>query len=466
MEQKPRVGLILMRAHWPDCTGARAVLDGVQVDTQAILDRLNQHFEILDHWVVDSQESMFACQRALRVSDVDLVLLAFQTMAEDSYLAALLEAVDERPLLLWCYAAYRRLPGRLTGREILRGSGPVGTLGALGTLRNQEVPFLFTFGAAEDPRLIRDLVVAGRAALIRKALRSARFGMIPSRTDHMQSTFVDERRLAEDFGPHVAYIPVDDYRQAAAAVTQDRVEQAVARLVRRHPVVQVSRDGLERAARAALGLADLARAQGLNLAAVSDDDAGLRRAFNMIPALYPEDDGLSAELLFQPECDLGAATANYILSCLTGSPTMFLELWFWDEARNVFIGGHAGMQNPALGEGGQVSIVPAELFGQEEMQGAQFHFAARTGRVTLFNLRSTPEGWQAIAASGICLEAMPAVDDYPHAIIRMDATIAHFLNRLADIGATQHWIMAYGSVLDEIEAFCEMQKIPLEILSY
>jgi hypothetical protein len=84
--------------------------------------------------------------------------------------------------------------------------------------------------------------------------------------------------------------------------------------------------------------------------------------------------------------------------------------------------------------------------------------------VTLFQLRSTPKGWQAIAASGVCLEGLPWVEGYPHAILRLDSPLTHFFNHLATVGATQHWVMAYGSVLNEIEAFCEMEKIPLELL--
>ena len=467
MQEKPRVGLILMRATWPDSPESREILDGVRVDTQAILDRLNQHFEIQSPWVVDSQESLHACQKALRESDLDLVLLAFQTGAEDIFLTSLLQAIGTRPLLLWCYAAWGRLPGAISAAEIMRVSGSVGTFGALGTLRNLDVPFLFTFGAAEDPRLIDDLVVAGRAALMRKALRSARFGVIPSRSDRMQSTFVDEYRLMTDFGPRVVYVPVNDYKELAEAIPQERVDAYVDHLTRHYPVRNVARDGLDRAARAALGLADLAQNLEINVMTVNDDSLDLRRSFGVNPSLYPDIPGLPEDRLFQPESDLGAATANYILHSLTGSPTMFLELWFWDEARNIFIGGHAGMQNPALGEAGAVCIVPDEALCREGGQpGAQFQFPAHAGRVTLFQLRSTPQGWQAIAATGIVLEGTPSLEDYPHAIIRVDATIAHVLNRLAETGATQHWVMSYGSVLHEIEAFCQMEKIPLEVLSY
>ena len=146
---------------------------------------------------------------------------------------------------------------------------------------------------------------------------------------------------------------------------------------------------------------------------------------------------------------------------------MFLELWFWDEAKNNWLAGHNGLQNPALGEPGQVWISrDFDACRPAGSEGAQFQFLAHPGRITLFQLRSTPHGWQAIAASGVCLEGQPWVEGYPHAILRLDSPIDTFLSRVAAIGATQHWVMAYGSVLSEIEAFCKMMNIPVELISY
>jgi L-fucose isomerase-like protein len=133
---------------------------------------------------------------------------------------------------------------------------------------------------------------------------------------------------------------------------------------------------------------------------------------------------------------------------------------------NQIVGGHGGLQDPALGAPGEVWISrDYEDYGGEA-GGAQVQMIARSGRVTLFQLRSTPGGWQAVAASGITLESRPAVEGFPHALVRLDTPVVHFLNRLAEVGTTHHWIMAYGSVLDEIEAFCQIEQIPLEILRY
>jgi len=466
MKAYPRVGLVLMRANWSGCRNVENLIESIQSDAQEIVSRLEQRFQMMGPWVIDSAESLLACQQVLQNTDLDVILLVFQTWAEDSHLVALLQAIGERPLVVWCYTPWRRLVHPASFIETTRGSGPVGTFGALGTLRNLEFPFLFTFGAPDDPRLIRDLMVAGQAANVRKALRSARFGVIPSRSEQMQYTFVDESRLKADIGPVVEHISVDEYNDAVGAVPQDRVNAYLEKLREQSAIEGVSEDTLNLAARCALALSQLASTYRLDVLAVNDAAPELQRTFHMRPGLYP--DLLEpSNVLFQSEGDLGAATANFVLQRLTGSPTMLLELWSWDEPRNQIVGGHAGLQNPAIAEPDQVLVTcDYDLCRPEGCEGVQYQLIARPGRMTLFQLRSTPKGWQAIAASGVCLESQPWVDGYPHAILRLDGQIEHFLNRVAAVGATPHWVMAYGSVLNELEAFCQMQKIPLEVIAY
>lgn len=491
MQEKPRLALILMQTDWNVCDDTLPVVEGVRQDREAMLNRLRRHFDILGPSVVDSPETLQACQRALSDGTFDLILLAFQTRADDTYLVPLLEAIGQRPLILWCYLPWRRIPRPASHVDMIRGSGPVGAFAALGTLRNLEIPFLYTFGAPDDPHLIEDLQVAGRAAQVRQSLRGARFGLIPSRNDHTQSTYVDERRLLVDFGPRVQYISVGEYAQAAAAADPAALEAYLTTLHERLPVRGVSSATLERSARAALALDWLAAQHGLDVLAVKDDSPDLLAGLGLRPALYPYLDrpdrdpaggipagGISAaealhsviEPLFLPEGDLGAATAAYILHRLTGSPVMFQEIIFWDEVMNQLVLGHSGLQNPAFAERGTAFISQDHEFclrnpgGETPTEGAQLQFLARPGRVTLFQMRSTPKGWQAVAASGVCLEGLPWVEGSPHAMLRIDASLAHFFNRLAVVGATQHWVMAYGSVLHEIEAFCEMENLPLEVL--
>jgi hypothetical protein len=169
--------------------------------------------------------------------------------------------------------------------------------------------------------------------------------------------------------------------------------------------------------------------------------------------------------LFQPAAEPGSAAANLVLHHLTGSPTMFLELWVWDEPKNLLVGGHLGLQNPVLGQPGKVSIGRFHNYLRPGGgEGVQFQMLARGGRATLFQLRATPAGWQAIAATGVCLESRPWLAGYPHAVLRLDAPVDHFLHQVAAVGSARHWILAYGSVLADLETFCQMSRVPLEII--
>ena len=471
MQEKPRVGLVLMRAAWKDCAQADDLLEAFEASARTMAVKLERCCSVAGPWVVDSPETLAACRSALKQAELDMVLLAFQSWTEDALLVGLLESIGGRPLVLWCSLPWRRMPRPASFREVQRSTGPASAFSALGTLRNLDFPYLFTWGSVDDPRLLRDLEVAGRAAAARSALRFARFGLLPDHKTNARASDVDEARLLADLGPVVETIPLESFRRAAEEIDQEDVRAYLDAFRSAYEIDHVPNDQLEMAARASLGLARLAKESRLDLIALNDASRDLYEAFQMRLALYPHLPGSTSEdaaqVMYQPEADLSAATANFILNRLTGSPTMFLEFWAWDEALNQLVGGHNGMQNPAVGAEGEVWISHDYDSCRDPLRtGAQIQMIARPGRVTLFQLRSTPAGWQAVAASGFCLESRPVIEGYPHALVRIDTPVEHFFNRLADVGATQHWIMAYGSVLHEIEAFCQMTKIRLEVLRY
>ena len=142
MQNKPRVGLVLMRSEGLRCMEPGEMRDQILSEERGILAGLALHFEMAGPWVVDSLEGLQACQNALRDTQLDLVLLAYQTWAEDSLLASLLPAIGDRPLVVWCYLPWRRPPRPASFSELQRTSGLVGAFAALGTLRNLGASFL------------------------------------------------------------------------------------------------------------------------------------------------------------------------------------------------------------------------------------------------------------------------------------------------------------------------------------
>ena len=206
-------------------------------------------------------------------------------------------------------------------------------------------------------------------------------------------------------------------------------------------------------------MAHLAHQHGLQLISLNDISPELHRVLGLRPCLYPPLYDRE-HILVGLEGDLGAAVALFALDRLLGSPLFFAEFWYWDETENVLVGGHAGVQNPAVGVKTWITQ-DYEFCQSDASDGAHYQFVARPGRVTLLQVRGTPAGWQAIAAGGECIETEPWLEGYPHAVIRLDVPIGRFLQTAAQAGTTQHFVMAYGDALPEVEVLCRMLKIPL-----
>ncbi len=463
--EAPRVAVILLRAEWFDSVVALPELTrAVQADERLLLERLETAFEIAGHWAVNSPDSLQNCARELRSLDADLFILAFQVWAEDFYLNPLAEAIAGRPLAVWCYLPWQRPPQPASFLDVLRGSGPVGTFEGLGTLRNLGLRFAFTHGAPDHPRPLHDLQVAARAAQVRRLLRRARFGLLPARNEQMQSTFVDEFRLRKELGPRVKYLSVGELQRQVETLPEAEL-LAYLNQLQEHPLRGTSSEDLALAARASLGLAHLALDNDLDLLCLEDIAPDLHAALGLRPCLYPpllSERGCALSL----EGDLGAATAQFILRHLSGRPTLFVEFWYWDEAQNVIVGGHAGAQDPRLARPGSLWISHDYEFAQSDRsRGAHFQFIARPGRVTLLQLRCTPSSWQALLTGGEALDGPPWLEGYPHAAVHLDAGLDDFVRRVARLGSTQHWIMAYGDLQAEVQALCALLDIPLEIIN-
>ena len=462
---KPSVGLILIRAEWFDSVVALPeLIESVSSDETALVASLGEYLAVEGQWVVNSPDALASAVSGVRHADLDLFIVVFQVWAEDFYLIPLLEAIGGRPLAVWCYIPWERPPRPASFIEVLRGSGPVGTFEGLGVIRNLGVQLAFTAGPPGHPRVQAELLRAARAGQVRRALRKARFGVLPYRNDQMQSTFADEFRLRAELGPAVEFISVRELSQAADALADGEVAAYVAALQEQFPVKGVTPDTLSLAARASMGLAQLAVSRRLDLISLNDIAPELHDVLGLRPCLYPK--ALDERrILVALEGDLGAATAVFILNRLTGSPILFAETWFWDETDNVIVTGHAGPQNPALARPGSGWISHDFEFAQSNRtEGAHLQFVARPGRVTLFQLRCTPNGWQAIVVSGEAVETSPWATGYPHAIVCLDVPVIDFLSQVASVGSTQHWAMAYGDARDEIAAVCTLLKVALVVV--
>ena len=463
---RPSVGVILLQAEWFDTVVALPQFQAsLKQDTASITSAFPTELDLIQVWVVNSPGSLQDCTRDIRNLQLDLVVLAFQVWAEDWYLQPIVDAIGEQPLAVWCYLPSAKPPFPASFIDVLRFSGPVGTLEGLGTLRNMGTPFSFLIGAPDSFQFKSQLVAVARAGSAFQTLRHTRVGLLPSHNEQMQSTFVDESRLRLDLGPQVVPISVRELEQASSNVSQTDLDNFINTL-QQLPIKGVSQETIKRASRASLGLINLAVEKQLDALTMNEISPELHSALGLRPCLMPLDGMGNSTILFSLEGDLGAAVAMIALSRMSVSSLFFVEFWFWDEGKNFLVGGHAGMQDPR-------NALPSSLFinrdleysQSDETEGACFEFVCHPGAITLLQVRCTPTGWQAISCLGEVIDHPVWIEGYPHAIIKPAVNVLDFFRQAAEVGTTQHWIMCYGNAMESVRVWCQMEKIALKEIS-
>jgi L-arabinose isomerase len=341
----------------------------------------------------------------------------------------------------------------MTMTDLFRASGPVGALQASGPLKRLGRRFGFAFGPAGDPAAIRPIAAFCRAARVARALRRVAIGVLPYRCDQMTGTYVDEFRLRKELGPELKYLSILDYKTFCDEVAPARVEQFLHELRARYPLsASVTAAGLERAARASLGLAGLVERHHLDALALEDVNEELHRLVGLRPCLaVPE---LSARAVVSMEADVSAAAGLWILRELTGQAPMYTEIFTCDLRENALLMGHAGMHDaPRLVESpADILIEPDGEYAESEPDSAWMRFRARGGPVTLLSIFCDVERFKLVIARGEAVGGPPRLLGSPHIYVKIKPPLADFFEQAIRTGMTQHWAVVHAEVVDELQA--------------
>ncbi|HXZ98173.1 MAG TPA: hypothetical protein VED24_02270, partial [Candidatus Acidoferrum sp.] len=150
------------------------------------------------------------------------------------------------------------------------------------------------------------------------------------------------------------------------------------------------------------------------------------------------------------ESDLLGILAQLILARLSGQPTLFTEIFTYDEKRNQILVGHAGMHDIRLAENrSAVTITPDYEYPKEEA-GVWMAFSVKKGPVTLLSISSSQKGFRFVAIKGEALLAQGRLQGYPNALIKLDVPLKSFFAKTTAVGATQHWALVSGDLRGDI----------------
>jgi L-arabinose isomerase len=226
---------------------------------------------------------------------------------------------------------------------------------------------------------------------------------------------------------------------------------------------QVTSKGLSEAARISLGLAKIVEDQQLEAVSIGDCDDELHAVLKCRPCLYVPS-VFEHGVVVGSEGDLGGILAQLILARLSGSPTLFTEIFTYDEQQNQILVGHAGMHDIRLAaDRSAVTITPDYEYPKEEA-GVWMAFSVKPGPVTLLSITSDQRGFHFVATKGEALLAKGRLQGYPSALIRLEMPLRSFFATTTTIGTTQHWALVPGDLTSGISRLAHVLGINCTIL--
>jgi L-arabinose isomerase len=465
-DELAKIGFLALAAKWFWDTkmSDSSFTEGAQSQISKIEASIAASNELISVGLVTTEESARSAAAKFREANLDALVACCVMWSEDQPLLSVLEELRDTPLLVWCWTPGTSLPKSLTALDLIEWSGPVGAQQVSGALRRSGRKFTFVLGNHNEKETIREIQEFLAAAAVARSLRHARIGLLPYRYDVMTNTWVDEFDLRSKIGIDVIYISVGQLASSAASVKDGEVKSYVDGLQGIRVSAQVSSKGLSEAARTSLGVAKIVKDQRLDALSIGDCNDELHAALKCRPCLYLPS-VFEQGVVVGSEGDLLGILAQLILSRLSGQPTLFTEIFTYDEQQNQILVGHAGMHDIRLAESrSAVTITPDYEYPREEA-GVWMAFSVKPGPVTLLSITSGQKGFHFVATKGEALPAEGRLQGYPSALVKLDLPLKSFFAATTAVGTTQHWALVPGDLRGRISKLAYILGIDYTVLN-
>ena len=405
---------------------------------------LSASHELVTAGLVTTEESASSAARKFRGADVDVLIACCAMWSEDQPILRVLEEMRDTPLVLWSWTPRATLPESLSALDLIKWSGPVGAQQISGALQRSGRKFAFVMGNHTDKETLREIDDFIAAVSVARGLKHAKIGLVPYRFHVMTNTWVDEFSLTSKLGVDVIYVSANELRISSAAVKDEKVNDYTKGLGM-HVSSEVSSQGLHNAARVSLGLGEIVHNLRLDAVSIGDCDDELHAVLGCRPCLYLPSI-FERGIVVGAEGDLLGAVAELILSRLSAQPTMFVEIFTYDELKNQILAGHPGMQDIRLAESRSAVTLTPDYEYPKEPAGVWMAFSVKPGPVTLLSIASTQKGFHFVVTKAEALPSDGKLQGYPHALLKLETPLRSFFQATTDVGTTQHWALAPGDL--------------------
>ncbi len=433
----------------------------VQAVVRRILASLSDRIECFSPGIIYDAEQAETAMRQIRAREVDFLLVAFMSWAEDNPFIQILRDDVDIPVLYWLPVKdkpeFQDCSQDDDFTEFLAAGGLVGTLIGSSSVTRLSVPVKTVVDTIDGAK--ERIVNFATAAHARAVIRKSTFGLMAAYNEIMWGTYIDPYRMYSEIGPRLTFLSYQSLKEETDTVTDGEVARFIEELEKRCVKDQdVDDKKFAESVRASIAMGNIADKRGLDVLALNDVDMQLFKTIGLRPGFYPK--YRDPHRVIVPEGDLGAAFITYVLKLLTRRQVNFIEPFYIDNTNGTFAAGHAGPNDYTFEtEKSAVRISKDVRFAKTSYTYAGAPFAwlrFSPGEKTVAHFSQDAAGFKIVCTTAESLPGKHFINSYSHSFFRTKGDVKSLFERIVSVGTTQHFAIVEGNATGLLKDFAEL----------
>lgn len=456
-----RIGLfgIGLAAYWSQ-------FEGLEARLKSYVARVGERLaapgrEIVNFGLVDSVEKAFTVGHEARRQDVDLLVLYVTTYALSSTVLPIVRRAKVPVLVLNLqpdaaidYARFNALPDRtaMTG-EWLAFCSACTAPEIANVFARAGIPFHQVTGVLEgDAETWQEIEDWIAAAQVMEALSHTRLGLMGHYYGGMLDIATDLTAVSSVFGTHIEMLEIDELSALRVKLTDAAVADKLAAFHVEFDVQpDCAADELERAARTAAALDELAARHSLNALAYFYSGSGCKMNEETIMSIILGTSMLTRRgIPVAGEYEVKNVLAMKIMDML-GAGGSFTEYYAIDFRDDVVLMGHDGPGHSGIAEG-KTKVKPLGVYHGKVGRGLSVEMSVKSGPVTLLSVVENRRGsFKLLVAEGSS-ESGPILEiGNTNSRYRFPIGARGFIQRWNEQAPAHHCAVGLGHVGDKLD---------------
>ncbi|WP_257348185.1 sulfoquinovose isomerase [Pseudalkalibacillus decolorationis] len=359
------------------------------------------------------------------------------TFADGEFVQSLIEKV-KAPVIVWSVRE-PSVGGRLRLNSLTGGNS------TSHVLRCANHPFSFVFGNADEAQVQQKIKKQLRVQQVIEELKQLKIGVVGEHPPGFFFSATDEDKLHQQMGVTVTHFDLNQAFEECVKLPREKWEGAIERAEQQVIGLNRNDDTVERFAQFSTYVKEKIEKENVSALAVRcwpDFFNELGAAACSTLSQFTEDGVVSS-----CESDIHGSISMFILQQLSGGSAPYLgDMVHMNEASNSVVFWHCGAGAYSLAhpsQGAKSGVHPNRKLG------FTMEFGLKPGRVTLFRVGYTPEGYRLLVMRGNALDT-PQRFNGTSVEVKLETDVNDTLYQIMEEGFEPHYALVYDDVAEEL----------------